>query len=197
MLWQQKSASREDFVIWDYHVLLVLRPRTTIDAKPSQELHADDIAWIYDFDTRLSNPCDWRGRQTSRTDFRQEHLTRLCLVLKSISQGHFPTCMMHLFRPSSLQSIKGMWFCPRSTASDRTMIESKLASRCSLFRVVPADAFLNYFASDRSHMVSLTSRIFQSRRKGSLLIQNCPRHFFSCSQIHLCSTDRHRSSRTG
>ncbi|KDR81797.1 hypothetical protein GALMADRAFT_240006 [Galerina marginata CBS 339.88] len=55
-LWSQKAARLEDNpVIWDYHVILVLRPRH----KDTTEVNEPHTSWVYDFDTRLSMPCEW------------------------------------------------------------------------------------------------------------------------------------------
>ncbi|KAH9857637.1 N-terminal glutamine amidase-domain-containing protein [Lenzites betulinus] len=70
-LWSQKAA-RDDVIVWDYHVVLVLLPR---GAPPDSrgETHRspaaeDDSqgrpvreAWVYDFDTTLPVPCHWRA----------------------------------------------------------------------------------------------------------------------------------------
>ncbi|KAJ7489855.1 N-terminal glutamine amidase-domain-containing protein [Mycena galericulata] len=87
-LWNQKlSKEPESAVVWDYHVVLLLRSRR-------------DEHWIYDFDTRLPFPC----------------------LLKDYFQ--------HTFQRD----------VPRSYQS--------------LFRIVPGHTYIEYFASDRSHMVN-------------------------------------------
>jgi len=77
-LWSQRA--RGDVVVWDYHVVLVLRRRhqqspednllrdsdsAGSDANPENEsnpFHHDfDSAWVYDFDSTLPNPCIWTG----------------------------------------------------------------------------------------------------------------------------------------
>ncbi|KAF9009409.1 N-terminal glutamine amidase-domain-containing protein [Cyathus striatus] len=67
-LWSQKAAREEDLpVVWDYHVLLVLRARKPSDYS-SKSVHVTSITipdktggdcWVYDFDSRLSMPCPW------------------------------------------------------------------------------------------------------------------------------------------
>ncbi|KAJ3744587.1 N-terminal glutamine amidase-domain-containing protein [Lentinula detonsa] len=50
-LWNQNlSKEPGQPVIWDYHVVAVLRPR-----KFSSNLHS----WVYDLDTRLDLPVNW------------------------------------------------------------------------------------------------------------------------------------------
>ncbi|KAK7467065.1 hypothetical protein VKT23_004126 [Stygiomarasmius scandens] len=47
-LWNQKlSKTNELPVVWDYHVILVLRPRA---------LSTEMSSWVYDYDTRLGMP---------------------------------------------------------------------------------------------------------------------------------------------
>jgi len=67
-LWQQKA--REDVVVWDYHVVLVLRAQTPSRSEVrTRGARADDKSdgtpsqqtWVYDFDTRLPLPCPWLG----------------------------------------------------------------------------------------------------------------------------------------
>ncbi|KAF9566342.1 hypothetical protein CPC08DRAFT_814909 [Agrocybe pediades] len=67
-LWYQKAARVEgNPVIWDYHVILVLRPRNeadTLESLDSGSLSAQYEAdqsgsWVYDFDTTLPVPCQW------------------------------------------------------------------------------------------------------------------------------------------
>ena len=72
-LWNQKA--RDGVVVWDYHVVLVLRPRVgcpqlqtgdnlssngefpEVSARSPMNL----TAWVYDYDSRLPAPCTWRG----------------------------------------------------------------------------------------------------------------------------------------
>ncbi|TFK72181.1 hypothetical protein BDN72DRAFT_763693 [Pluteus cervinus] len=50
-LWRQKLAKEEDDpVVWDYHVILVLRERKG-EAEPPVK------SWVYDFDSTLAMPC--------------------------------------------------------------------------------------------------------------------------------------------
>lgn len=56
-LWSQKRArSPNNPVVWDYHVILVLRPKIN-ESNPGPHR----VAWVYDFDTKLSNPCRLQG----------------------------------------------------------------------------------------------------------------------------------------
>lgn len=52
-LWSQKqSQDPEHPVVWDYHCILVLRPRLEPATEP---------AWVYDYDSYLSIPCCLSG----------------------------------------------------------------------------------------------------------------------------------------
>jgi len=57
-LWCQKAA-QEDVIVWDYHVVLVLKsstlPRTGSNDASTPE--PNSMSWVYDFDTRLPIPC--------------------------------------------------------------------------------------------------------------------------------------------
>ncbi|KAI0060807.1 hypothetical protein BV25DRAFT_1788462, partial [Artomyces pyxidatus] len=48
-LWNQKAG--ENLVVWDYHVVLCLRPKS-----PGEPSLTGAQSWIYDFDTRLPLP---------------------------------------------------------------------------------------------------------------------------------------------
>ncbi|TCD65624.1 hypothetical protein EIP91_002429 [Steccherinum ochraceum] len=101
-LWNQQA--RDGVVVWDYHVVLVVRPINHASDDPSQRDQAEvtsDIrpsCWVYDFDTRLPMPCE--------------------------STGTFPYCFLG---------------------------ENAIDAR--YIRVVPAQVYLDNFASDRSHMI--------------------------------------------
>ncbi|KAH9842532.1 N-terminal glutamine amidase-domain-containing protein [Rhodofomes roseus] len=111
-LWSQKA--REDVVVWDYHVILVLRSREHMQSSEQDPTHreggpqrtqAAGDSWVYDFDTRLAVPSRWADYVSKTFPY--------------VFDGGFST-------PLEYQS---------------------------LFRVVPAAAYLDHFASDRSHML--------------------------------------------
>ena len=59
-LWYQKAAQFEgDPAVWDYHVVLLLRPR-----QESAE-YDRTMSWVYDFDTILPVPCPGQGKSYS------------------------------------------------------------------------------------------------------------------------------------
>jgi len=120
-LWCQQKAHEPHLpVVWDYHVILILRPRNHLGQNvaesgvvplplPEEKAHT----WAYDFDTCLDLPCTL-----------QEYLD-------------------WTFRDVNPQYQ-------------------------SLFRVIPCEIYLNHFASDRSHMLTvkedeLTSAVKMSR----------------------------------
>jgi len=106
-LWHQKLAASTDFpVVWDYHVVLILRLRSEhmagsqiSDAADAPECEIE--AWVYDFDSLLPKPCNWKE-----------------------------------YIPMTFRR------------TDEVPLEFR-----SLFRVISADIYLDYFASDRSHML--------------------------------------------
>jgi len=57
-LWNQ--TARQGIVVWDYHVILVLRPWAWPAAKEEsadRTENATTASWVYDFDTQLPKPC--------------------------------------------------------------------------------------------------------------------------------------------
>ncbi|KIK59835.1 hypothetical protein GYMLUDRAFT_661749 [Collybiopsis luxurians FD-317 M1] len=93
-LWNQKLSNKLDWpVIWDYHVIAVLR------APKGSSIQS----WVYDFDTHLGMPVTWNSYFSE-------------------------TFSMTV--PEAFQST---------------------------FRVVPAEVYLDHFASDRSHMLDTKS----------------------------------------
>ncbi|KAI3610746.1 protein n-terminal glutamine amidohydrolase [Moniliophthora roreri] len=104
-LWNQKLAQEPGLpVVWDYHVILVLRLRLK---NPGDQ----PVAWVYDFDTILSFPTSWTG-------------------------------------------IFNFYYYFGKTFSAHVLPNFQ-----SSFRVIPANEYIDHFASDRSHMVhSFSSR---------------------------------------
>lgn len=65
-LWNQKlSKDPGSVVVWDYHVVLLLRS-------------SDGQHWIYDFDTRIAIPCPLKGGQQLNSPF-PPRLTIVCV----------------------------------------------------------------------------------------------------------------------
>lgn len=149
-------------VVWDYHVILLLRRRNLEqeEAYPGRQTDrtseglvlqhqevshvaaAGDRSWVYDFDSRLPMPSTLEGELTHRflsllrgrvesTDYR----------LLSLSRSHIHGC------PAPVSKVS---FSPQS--SSRLTPTTRCAS---LFRVIPGSVYLENFASDRSHMVSI------------------------------------------
>jgi len=62
-LWYQKAAQCEEVpVVWDYHVVLLLRPRQGVEE--STGFNENDMSWVYDFDTTLPVPCPGQGKSS-------------------------------------------------------------------------------------------------------------------------------------
>lgn len=60
-LWYQKAAPFEgNPVVWDYHVVLLLRPR-----QAALNENGRTMSWVYDFDTILPVPCPGQGKSHS------------------------------------------------------------------------------------------------------------------------------------
>jgi len=63
-LWNQKLG--DPVVVWDYHVILVLKRRSA--DRPGDGLNDGEPQearpwrkWVYDLDSRLEMPCSWDG----------------------------------------------------------------------------------------------------------------------------------------
>ncbi|KAL0947067.1 hypothetical protein HGRIS_013208 [Hohenbuehelia grisea] len=73
-LWEQKLARDHLYpVVWDYHVIMILRPRkrslsadgdTVLRVKDEQDDDTRAISWVYDFDTHLPLPCPFAKYMT-------------------------------------------------------------------------------------------------------------------------------------
>jgi hypothetical protein len=61
-LWNQNLAGSADHaIVWDYHVVLILRLRSDQAVEDCTVPESDIQAWIYDYDTLLPKPCLWKG----------------------------------------------------------------------------------------------------------------------------------------
>ncbi|KAF9246118.1 N-terminal glutamine amidase-domain-containing protein [Melanogaster broomeanus] len=69
-LWNQRMASsRDTAVVWDYHVVLVLRSRSGGHHQPPNlQQTSERSIWIYDLDTQLPVPCHWKEVRKFRED---------------------------------------------------------------------------------------------------------------------------------
>ncbi|KAF8579499.1 hypothetical protein K439DRAFT_1637982 [Ramaria rubella] len=60
VLWSQSLSREPDHpVVWDYHCILLLRPRSRSVAGAAT---SSESVWIFDFDSRLAKPCCWSGK---------------------------------------------------------------------------------------------------------------------------------------
>ena len=137
-LWNQKA--RPEVVVWDYHVLLLLRSKN-LNMEHSSSSPGSD--WIYDMDTMLRLPCEAKGSVLRSIGLMTVlRLVILVHLLQTISDRPFYLARIH---------IRG------STRIHCHCIHTSLTVSSffgSFFRVIPAPVFLKEFASDRSHMVS-------------------------------------------
>lgn len=81
-MWSQKLAQDPSHpVVWDYHVILLLKPkeRNSASLGESDEFRAGGTqnAWVYDFDTRLGIPI-------SLPDYLQETFSGIPLMFESL-----------------------------------------------------------------------------------------------------------------
>ncbi|KAI0806968.1 N-terminal glutamine amidase-domain-containing protein [Fomes fomentarius] len=141
-LWNQKA--RDGVVVWDYHVFLVLRPRPRIlphlGAGTSSDLdHATCAPWSHspqsDVHSASDSAQDDCGPPTQSPDGDQAWVYDFDTTLavpcpwREYVAGTFPYAFNDELVP---------------------LVDTRFLS---LFRVVPADVYLDYFASDRSHMI--------------------------------------------
>ncbi|KAI0831761.1 N-terminal glutamine amidase-domain-containing protein [Trametes gibbosa] len=131
-LWSQKAA-RDGLIVWDYHVVLVLLPRgAPLDS--SAESHRSPTP-VSDIQGRAEPP------------MREAWVYDLDTTLPVPSQwkadyvaGTFP----YALDARLAARMEGRY----QSSSDRPR-----PAPPSLFRVIPADEYLDHFASDRSHMI--------------------------------------------
>lgn len=136
-LWYQKAARFPDSpVIWDYHVILILRPRRKALATNAEQ-SAMHSSWAYDFDTILDLPCPWEGKE-----IRSDLLCTLFLIIdpEYLSMS-FPEGLLPAYQRSAFHDWPKILFTLSNFPTSR-------------FRVTHGELYLQNFASDRSHMVS-------------------------------------------
>ncbi|EIW60754.1 uncharacterized protein TRAVEDRAFT_71054 [Trametes versicolor FP-101664 SS1] len=120
-LWSQKTPS--GVVVWDYHVVLVLLPRTPLDpgsdGAPTPESDsqgtAERHAWVYDFDTTLPVPCSWidyiagtfpyaAARARSCVDERFHSVFRV--IRADVYLDHFASDRSHMITPALTTDVE-------------------------------------------------------------------------------------------
>lgn len=91
-LWNQRLAAPwEDVVVWDYHVVLLLRVKAkNLDANTNRNRNRDidgnravaidasqsaEMSWIYDLDSVLDDPCPWKSASVFDT---WQEIAKLC-----------------------------------------------------------------------------------------------------------------------
>ncbi|KZP20776.1 hypothetical protein FIBSPDRAFT_692145, partial [Athelia psychrophila] len=123
-LWNQRlAATPGEVVVWDYHVVLLLRVKAKhLDANQRGQIEWPSAAWIYDFDSVLNgasmgDPISWQSA----------------------------SAMTYATPIPQVTSAPG-WTLVLLDADSEEFYRS-------VFRVVPADTLFAQFASDRSHML--------------------------------------------
>ncbi|TFK27395.1 hypothetical protein FA15DRAFT_666479 [Coprinopsis marcescibilis] len=123
-LFTQKSARKEELpVIWDYHVILILKPR---EVEEDEGLHgrnneeADDpprMTWLYDFDTRLPVPCPWEEylKLTFPEDILPEYESCFRVVDAQEYLDSFASDRSHMIRESAKKQDVVMYSSPPPT----------------------------------------------------------------------------------
>ncbi|KAA1471327.1 hypothetical protein DENSPDRAFT_776332 [Dentipellis sp. KUC8613] len=107
-LWSQQSRRPgEDVVVWDYHVILVLRPRvapcsSSTPTADAMEGYEHQQSWVYDFDTTLAKPCSWSEYVSQTFDVNDVLLEQFKSLFKVIPAatylGHFASDRSHMVK---------------------------------------------------------------------------------------------------
>jgi len=128
-------------VVWDYHVILLLRPREPhlkgSGSLPAVKTSHKSSSWVYDFDTTLPVPCQWEGDSNLTVDIPDLTVDIVRIPVDDFPRGPF----------TRLRKVNFSLLLRASSTIFRLTKSSK-------FRVVAGLLFLKHFASDRSHMVS-------------------------------------------
>jgi len=88
-LWKQALARAENaFVIWDYHVVLLLRERQ------------GTAAWLYDWDTTLPKPSSLQNylTQTFALDLLPEYRSQFRIIPGTVYLDNFASSRSHMLR---------------------------------------------------------------------------------------------------
>ncbi|KAF8803507.1 hypothetical protein BYT27DRAFT_7195342 [Phlegmacium glaucopus] len=105
-LWYQKAAQfEEDPVLWDYHVVLLLRPRQGVEE--SMGFNDHDMSWVYDFDTTLPVPCPGQAyfdMTFPSKDLVFQYESRFRVVPAAQFLQHFASDRSHMLKKSGSTS---------------------------------------------------------------------------------------------
>ncbi|EIW84991.1 hypothetical protein CONPUDRAFT_117353 [Coniophora puteana RWD-64-598 SS2] len=113
-VWNQRvSPSPELPIVWDYHVVLVLKSRRT---KISSSANLDGQTWVYDLDTLLNVPCSWK-EYTDKTFLDEDSiLPRYHSLFRVIpAKGfldHFASDRSHMLKTNSSEVPPCYHHCP-------------------------------------------------------------------------------------
>ncbi|KIM80796.1 hypothetical protein PILCRDRAFT_72747 [Piloderma croceum F 1598] len=109
-LWNQNLAGSADHVIvWDYHVVLILRLRSDVGTGTTN-CTVPEGAWIYDYDTLLPKPCPWKGA-SPMSDLLYQHLKTnrdflFRVIPADIFFDHFASDRSHMLAPLDSPTYK-------------------------------------------------------------------------------------------
>ncbi|PFH52422.1 hypothetical protein AMATHDRAFT_74213 [Amanita thiersii Skay4041] len=104
-LWNQKKARESGLpVVWDYHVVLLLRPRFA-DV-------ASEESWIYDFDADMPIPCPGREymEKTFRRDMTQMFQSQFRVISGEVYLDNFASDRTHM--SVQLKPVEEMYQSP-------------------------------------------------------------------------------------
>jgi len=110
-LWNQNLAGSADHaIVWDYHVVLILRLRSDQAVEDCTVPESDIQAWIYDYDTLLPKPCLWKDyvSMTFRTDeaVPPQYRSLFRVIPADIFFDHFASDRSHMLAPLDSPTYK-------------------------------------------------------------------------------------------
>ncbi|KZT28521.1 hypothetical protein NEOLEDRAFT_1058217 [Neolentinus lepideus HHB14362 ss-1] len=109
-LWNQ--SARQGVVVWDYHVILVLRPWAWLAKEESAdrtENNATTASWVYDFDTQLLKPCTAQEYIAGTFPFHDQLPADFFRVIPAPTYlDNFASDRSHMVRTFSLISLVPM-----------------------------------------------------------------------------------------
>ncbi|TBU46969.1 N-terminal glutamine amidase-domain-containing protein [Dichomitus squalens] len=117
-LWAQKLRA-SDVVVWDYHVVLVLRKaangahpptRDSPGDREARDASAGASAWVYDFDTTLAVPSSWKDYVGRTFPYAFDEELKACIdgrfhslfrvIPAAVYLDHFASDRSHMIVPA-------------------------------------------------------------------------------------------------
>ncbi|KDQ59505.1 hypothetical protein JAAARDRAFT_127313 [Jaapia argillacea MUCL 33604] len=145
-LWNQKAAEVDGLVVWDYHVVLVLRPRPPKIQEDAQEdeLIVAPTTWIYDFDSQADLPCQYE-EYFSQTfpfgnEFSPKYHSLFRIVPAQVVLEQFASDRSHMLRPATSADESSEYLSPPppypvlcgSQAKERRVLTNLMSSFVSM-----------------------------------------------------------------